>query len=413
MVPRWAGLVGIGAILGCNSVSGLSGLEKVDCVGDDCGSSGAAGAGAGTGTARFDLISTGRKSTCITKVDKSLWCWGANPGVEPGTTSPNPVKVDLPGVTSIAIGLDHICALTEAGAVSCWGRNDYGQLGINSTAASATPKGVGPLPAIDSLTIGSTHTCAYTATDTPPVQVYCWGQNNHGQLGDGTKVDSPVPKKIVFSDGAEVRRLSGGTEYTCAIVEIASGALETRCWGKNDKGQCGQDPVAMPEVTKPTPVPGIGPMERVYPGHEHICTRESINKIVWCWGANTDGQLGIGTSSEFGKPQKVVGVGAVTIDTMWSGYRHTCIVEEDVIKGVCWGANNFGQFGGTASAPWLTPQPAPYLDKSVTQMRQSEHGCKFDEAKTKLWCWGANDNGQIGNGETSENVLPEEITIPQ
>jgi len=307
-----------------------------------------------------------------------------------------PARVDgITNVKAVSIGLEHTCAIDDNGNVWCWGLNSFGQLGDGTNEASVEPKAVSGLPAMSSVSAGANHTCAYTAPDTPPVQMYCWGQNSDGQLGDGTTTDSNLPKKLQFSDNAPVLRLSTGDSYSCAAVDV-SGTYEIRCWGKNDKGQCGLDPTTNPIVTQPTTVPGLGPSERVYPGSDHMCTRTVGTRIPYCWGANDHGQVGTNTTSAWEPPSLVVGASA--IDTMSPGARHTCLTVKGSLEGMCWGANDKGQFSGSPGPDQPLPTLEPALDGVGFSMRQAEHGCGVFGNVVK--CWGANESGQVGNGST-------------
>ncbi len=380
--------------LSCNSLSGLSDLEKVDCV-DGCGGAGSGGSsgagGAGLTTVSFHV---GPKSTCAIRSDKSLWCWGANPGVEPGTVSTKPVKVTgIPDPKQVSIGAEHSCAVDHDGAVYCWGRNDSGQLGDGTTASSAVPKPVPTLGAMAVVGAGSNHTCAYTSLTSPPVQIFCWGDNQYGQLGDGTTTNSPQPIKLSLP--GEVLRLGPGGDFTCAVLDVA-GAFNAYCWGRNDVGQCGQDPSGMPAVTQPTKVPGLGEVERVYPGGKHVCTRTLGTRIPWCWGANAHGQLGINKTSAWEPANQVVK--GYEINTMSPGARHTCLSTRTELNGVCWGANDLGQFSGNPGPDQPLPTAETFLDGGGFLMRRAEHGCSLRD--DKLSCWGANDSGQLGNGTT-------------
>ncbi|MBK7585378.1 MAG: hypothetical protein IPI67_34955 [Myxococcales bacterium] len=385
--------------LGCNSLAGLDDLEKVDCV-KDC-----AGAGGAAGTTP-ETVWVGRKTSCTVLVDKSVWCWGANPGVLPGTVSTKPVLVSgLSDINSISVGQEHACAIDGSGTVWCWGRNDYGQLGDGSNAPSPEPKAVPGLPVLDTVVVGSTHSCAYTSPDTDPVQLFCWGQNDYGQLGDGSTNDQMNPVKVTLPGGAKAVRVGPGTGYTAAIVSVG-GVLEAWCWGRNDKGQCGQ-PTAQGTVPFATKIPGLPQLERVYPGHQHVCGRTVGEKIPWCWGANDNGQIGINTSSASELPVQVLG--AQTIDTMYIGARHSCLITQSASEGVCWGANDFGQFGGQPSLDQPLPGPAPILDKAAGSMRQAEHGCRILEGV--IACFGANDSGQLGNGKIEPFSAPVQVDL--
>lgn len=393
-------LVAAALSVACNSITGVDDLEKVDCV-TNCGSGGAGG-GALTPLG----VSVGRRASCVIVSDKSVRCWGANPGVLPGTVSTTPVPVaKLADIDGVSIGLEHACALDGSGTVWCWGLNNFGQLGDGTNEASPEPKQVPNLPAIDTVSVGSTHSCAYTSPDIDPVQAYCWGQNDSGQLGDGTKQDSPSPVKVALPSGAKVVRMGPGGGFTAAIVDVG-GLLETWCWGKNDKGQCGQ-PTTKPTIDAPEKIPGVPQFERVYPGFEHMCGRTVGTKIPWCWGANEHGQVGINATSPWEAPAAVIG--GEQIDTMFVGYRHTCFSKNTSLEGVCWGANDFGQLGGQPSVDQPLPSPAPYLDGAAVSMRQAEHGCRI--LADVVSCFGANDSGQLGNGKIGPSSPPGEVNL--
>lgn len=392
------GLVAMAAVatLSCNSIAGLDGLEKVDCV-ENC-----AGAGGASGTLVPTSVWVGRKSSCAVMSDKTLRCWGANPGAPPGTVSPSPVAVhELEDVATVSVGLGHTCAVDGSGVVWCWGLNEYGQLGDGTTTPSATPRPVPGLPAIETVAAGTTHTCAYSSPDADPVQAFCWGQNDFGQLGDGTTKDSPNPIKLSLPQGAKIFRMSPGAGFTPAIVSQAD-VFEAWCWGRNDKGQCGQPP-STAVVSTPSKIPNVPQLERVYGGTDHVCSRTVGTKLPWCWGANDNGQLGVGKSSASEPPNAVLG--GVTIDTMFVGSRHSCFVAGTPPQAKCWGANDLGQFGGPPSLDKHSPEAAPYLDSGQVAARQAEHGCRLLDDVVS--CFGANESGQVGNGkiETSSPAV--------
>jgi alpha-tubulin suppressor-like RCC1 family protein len=397
-------LLGVFA-LGCNALSGVSDLEKVDCT--DCGSGGSAGGGGtagGAGTTPI-AVTVGPRGSCAILADKSLWCWGANPGVEPGTVSTKPVKVEgISAPTQVSMGLEHTCAVNDSGVVYCWGRNDNGQLGDGSTAASAVPKAVPQLGALDTVSVGRSHSCAYTAPGNPPIQTFCWGANQYGQLGDGTKTDSLEPLKVPLP--GDTLRLGPGGDFTCAVVDVG-GSFDAYCWGRNDVGRCGQDPSAMPTVDAPTKPMNLGQVERVYPGGDHVCARTLGTRLPSCWGANNHGQVGINSTSAWELPQSVVG--GYVIDTMSPGARHTCLSTRTAIEGVCFGANDLGQFSGVPGSDQPLPMRVPFLDGFGHSMRRADHGCGVKN--DKVLCWGANDSGQLGNGTTGSFGAPVEVSF--
>ena len=401
------------ASVGCGMIAGVSDLEKVDCV-EDCGSGGAGGGGGGAGGGAGAsgipaTISVGRNTSCAILDTGTLYCWGANPGIEPGTLVTTPVRVAGIGeVKQLSIGAEHKCVVDTTGTVWCWGRNDSGQLGNGSFDPSAVPVPVPGLSSIDTVSSGETHTCAYTTPEMPPVDAFCWGNNDNGQLGDGTTNGSPTPIKLEFTDGANVFRLGPGAGYTSAVVVDPTGKFEVRCWGRNDKAQCGIDPATSPVVDVPTAVPGLPEMERVYPSAEHMCTRTQSTRIPWCWGANDRGQAGNGSPSPFSLPAAVVGVPAIV--TMTPGLRHTCMSVRGDDTSFCWGANDLGQTNGVPGPDRPVPEIEPFLEGTSYLMRQALHGCGIRGAK--VLCWGANDNGQVGNGETAPTSPAFELSFP-
>uniref|UniRef100_UPI00345C7544 RCC1 domain-containing protein n=1 Tax=uncultured Chloroflexus sp. TaxID=214040 RepID=UPI00345C7544 len=146
-----------------------------------------------------------------------------------GTSTPVAVR-GLSGVSAIAAGGDHTCALTTAGEVRCWGRNSRGQLGNGTTTDSSTPVAVSGLIGVSAIATGGEHTCALTMAG----EVRCWGSNSRGQLGNGTTTDSSTPV-AVSGLASEVRAIATGFDHTCALTT----AGEVRCWGNNYFGQLG------------------------------------------------------------------------------------------------------------------------------------------------------------------------------
>jgi alpha-tubulin suppressor-like RCC1 family protein len=160
-------------------------------------------------------------------------------------TSPTAV-VDLTDATTITAGDYHTCARRASGTVVCWGLNSYGQLGTGTAGgASFTPTGIAGLTDAVELAAGALHTCARRATGA----VVCWGRNNYGQLGDGTTTNRTTPVTVAgLSDAVEI---AAGYSATCA--RRASGAVV--CWGINDSGQIGDGTNTARSI--PVMVPGF------------------------------------------------------------------------------------------------------------------------------------------------------------
>jgi alpha-tubulin suppressor-like RCC1 family protein len=187
--------------------------------------------------------------------DGTVQCWGANESGELGTQTETGGQTDdvehfplpVPGVSNavaIAAGFNHMCALTNAGGVVCWGANDSGQLGDGTFVGRATPLPVQGLGRVAAIAAGYEHTCAILEDNT----VRCWGSNTAGQVGDGTTTDRPTPMLV---PGISATAIAGGSVHTCAAT--IDGAVY--CWGSNDSGELGDG--TLTNRTSPVRVVGL------------------------------------------------------------------------------------------------------------------------------------------------------------
>jgi alpha-tubulin suppressor-like RCC1 family protein len=233
-------------------------------------------------------LAAGDSHTCVRLVGGEVWCWGDNRlgqlGDEADQARTEPAVV--PGMTDaigLAMGEGHSCSLDAGGDVWCWGYNGYGQLGDGTFTSHATPRlaGGATLAGASQVVAGGSHTCALTESD----DVWCWGANYSGQLGDGTTGGSSVPVRLGLENVIE---LAAGTSHTCALV--ADGTVW--CWGANRDGQLGDGSLDNRDV--PIQVAGLASVVEVTAGMAHTCAR-TLDGRVHCWGSNADGQLGDGT----------------------------------------------------------------------------------------------------------------------
>jgi alpha-tubulin suppressor-like RCC1 family protein len=304
--------------------------------------------GAVTGLTTATRVIAGDEFACALLADATARCWGLGEKGQRGDgtltqMSTVPVSVSgLAGAAAVTAGYNHACALLTDGTMRCWGANDYGQLGNPFTPppGSSVPVAVSGITGATAITAGAFHTCAVLRDST----LRCWGQNDLGQLGNGTFTSSSTPVTVRGTTGAT--GIAGGGAHTCAL--LVDGTVQ--CWGNNYQGQLG-DGTSIPSST-PVRVVGITGASAVAAGWQHTCA-PLRDGTVQCWGENAFGQLGDGTMRNSSTPVPVVGIaGAVGVTSGW--WHHSCaLLATGMVR--CWGVNEWGQFGNGTTTSSSTP----------------------------------------------------------
>jgi len=336
-------------------------------------------------------VTTGIAHTCALTRAGGIRCWGMNASGELGAgtrlRSSSPLRVTrVADAVGVSAGGGHTCARTGAGAVSCWGANYAHQLGGHSRLDSSTPVRVSGLPSpAASVEAGDRHTCVVTKA----AGVACWGANDAGQLGDGSRRDRGRAKTVRGLGGHTVRA-TAGESHTCAL----SSEGDVRCWGENGSGQLGSGSLVRQRL--PSPVVDIADVTDVSAGGRHTCA-VATGGTVECWGANDWKQLGNGLRQAQTRPRRVEGLaGAAT--AVAAGDNHTCaLMEAGAVE--CWGANDLGQLG-SSGAQTARAEPAPVrglTGKTTAVASGANHTCALTSSG-RVRCWGANDSGQLGDG---------------
>jgi len=283
------------------------------------------------------------------------------------------------GALQISAGGYHTCALTSSGGVMCWGDNNYGQLGDGTTTDRSTPVDVVGLSSGDTaIATGGYHTCALTSSG----GVRCWGRNHYGQLGDGTTTNRTTPVDVVGLSG--VTAIAAGVYHTCALT--SSGGV--RCWGFNFYGQLG-DGTTTTHRTTPVDVVGLSSgVTAIAAGGYHTCGLTSSGGVR-CWGQNTYGQLGDGTTTDRSTLVDVVGLSSGVTAIAGGGY-HTCaLTSSGGVK--CWGQNVYSQLGDGTTTDRYTPVDVVGLSSGVTAIAAGVyHTCALTSSGG-VKCWGYND----------------------
>lgn len=315
------------------------------------------------------------------------------------------------GFDEVAVGAAHTCVITLFSDVWCFGDNGSGQLGNGNLAHAAGPVRVSATGLLakritTSVTAGRAHTCSLTGSATDPFasDVYCWGANNAGQLGDGTLATRTRPVKVL----KDVAAVAAGQEHTCAVLSAGT----VSCWGRNDVGQLGLGTIGGVHDT-PQRVPGLTGVVGISADDNNTCALVGDTPdgptTAWCWGSDTHGQLGDGhvSGTPSSSPVAVVMTGIKTgfmqIDV---GRRHACAVD-GLGAAYCWGSDVAGQLGnGSASGNVSTPAKVVAGKHRLFSVTAGDaSSCAVDSAG-QAYCWGDNADGRLGVGDRTDRAVP-------
>ncbi|MFO7564966.1 MAG: hypothetical protein R6X02_20140 [Enhygromyxa sp.] len=315
-------------------------------------------------------VSTGlAEHTCARLEDQSVYCWGRNNagqlglghtdniGDDESITTPTSIGVD---VTEIEVGSFQTCALGVDHTVYCWGLGFYGQLGYGNlewVGDDEAPSEVGPVPVggpIRELAVGGAHTCALSLIGT----ISCWGYNTYGQLGYGHTDDigddelpsaagtAPVVPKGLPANTNGIQ-LSVGVYSSCAVFDGG----KALCWGDGSNGQLGQfDTENLGDDELPSdafPIDLPAPISHLSAGGAHVCALLETGE-AYCWGSAEFGQLGYGNLQDIGDDEAPSAGGPLDVGgdirVLDAGFFHTCAINEfNELR--CWGNNDAGQLG--------------------------------------------------------------------
>ena len=357
----------------------------------------------------------------------------------------DPFRVGLTFVQLAAGNGRRSCGLTAAGHAYCWGRNAFGEVGDGTTTDRASPVPVVGGHRFEAISTGSYHTCALTSEgtaycwgenhagqlgdggttgSTEPIRAaeaytfdaieagfgftcgiasggatYCWGTNGRGELGDGTMVDSPAPVEV--AGGHVFTQISAGVGYTCGLTD----GQKAYCWGYGGgTGQLGNNQGG--SVAVPDSVWYDGAFASIRAGSNHTCAVTPAGAAM-CWGNNGSGQLGIGSTTHASVPELVSGSLQFT-EVSPGGASHTCAITTTG-EGYCWGLNDDGQLGTGTFAADSVPVPVTGGLTFATVTAGLFHSCGVTD-EGRAYCWGRNSNGQLGDGTGSDSAVPVETS---
>lgn len=390
--------------------SALSAQAGASITPDSGGISGGARVSGGATIPDFVQISASTSHSLALASDGSVWAWGDSfygqigDGTKDTRMEPVQVVATWPaGVTilSVSAAVYHSVALASDGSVWAWGLNGGGQLGNGTTIDSPVPVRVNPSwPAgvtIESISAGFYHTVAVASDGS----VWAWGANLQGQLGDGTTDNRNEPVRVVanWPAGITLESVDGGFTHTTAVASDGS----VWAWGDNNYGQLGNGS----NTASATPVQAVAKwpagvkIGSTTAGGFHSAA-VATDGTVWSWGDNIFGQLGDGTSSAQAAPVQVVASwpAGVGIKGVSAGSGQSIAVATDGSVWA-WGFNGSGQLGdGTttdSSVPVQGVANWPAAATIVSVSAGDEHATVVT-SNGSLWAWGFNGSGQVGDG---------------
>ncbi len=346
-------------------------------------------------------LTAGSNHTCaLLTCGGGVQCWGDNGFGQLGTGTTHveyePVRViGLPAdIQMLSAGGNHTCALSD-GHVLCWGDNEFGELGNGSFENTSTPVAVIGIGAeVETVTAGVNHTCATTVDG----GALCWGDNAYGELGNGSDGGSATPVRV--SGISDIDQLVAGDAMSCAITSAGS----VFCWGRNDSGQLGNNST----LGSSTPVQVAGlpwPAEFVTLGQAHVCAL--LGLTMYCWGNNEYGQLGDGSTLDRLTPVLPLRIVPYSTTVITAGGNHTCAAEEGG-SCLCWGEGDHGELGDDSFDSTSSPVFVDMGGGVTVLVAGVSHTCALQEKGILPACWGAANDGQLGDnyGQPSDFPVP-------
>lgn len=289
-------------------------------------------------------------------------------------------------IVDLSVAETHACAVRAGGTVRCWGKNDHGQLGNGTTLDSKAPVIVNGIEDAIDVSVSRDSSCVRRKSGS----VVCWGDNGYGQLGDGTYEERRVPVEVKdVSDATEIRV---GRTLGCALVQGGT----VRCWGKGKPG--------FGEGIEAEPVSLLEGVTAIVVGDDHGCGL-LMNGTVHCWGNNRYGQLGSGSRIESRMvPGPVYGINEA-VQIVADGINTCARLASGAVR--CWGTGydsrrslpSWGHYGDPAV---VDLEPAMQIAVGIF------HTCAVT-TRGHVYCWGDDTYGQLGDGGQTIQARPVQV----
>ena len=334
----------------------------------------------------WDKVAAGAAHTCAIKIDGTLWCWGDNrfgaAGVVEGVPYlATPTQIGGASWTQISTRGTTTCGIQSDGTMWCWGYNGSGQAGVGLPETDVylpQPVTGGPWIRVD---VGIDHSCAIDRDHA----LWCWGDGYGGRLGTGSSSSEGSPVRVEGSGWTDV---SVGSEHACALKGTA-----VSCWGSNVYGQLADPTVG--DRTTPNAAPGE--WRQIAAGDGFTCLLD-VDDDITCFGRNSDGQLGDG-STRNNRIGTALGR-AGTWTAIAAGRDHVCALDDGALW--CWGENRHGEVPTDENGA-VASLPRQYIDVDLVWTKLAlgaQHTCAIDDDH-RLYCVGADAHDELGQGTSS------------
>jgi alpha-tubulin suppressor-like RCC1 family protein len=352
----------------------------------------------------FCKIASGNGHTIGIDDNGRVWCWGNNSNGQLGdnTITLKRTPVSILGVNktfcSISGGLKHTIGLDKNGRIWGWGYNSFGQLGDNTVISKRTPVSIlGVNKTFCSISAGTYHTIGLDKNG----RVWGWGYNSNGQLGDNSITSRRTPVSILGINKTFCS-ISAGYYYFMGIDDNG----KVWCWGSNAYGQLGDNSTT--QRNTPVSILGVNKTFCSIAGGQYHSVGLDKNGRVWCWGYNSNGQLGDNTITSKRTPVSILGTNK-TFCKITSGYGHTIGLDKNGrVWG--WGYNAYGQLGDNSTTQRNTPVSILGINKTFCSITSGYNQTIGIDDNGKVWGWGYGFNGQLGNNDFPYRTTPVMIT---
>jgi len=351
-----------------------------------------------------DPLALGKEFSCAIAPGGTVRCWGRNDTAQLGSGQRSPsiatptLVANVSNAKAITAGGNHACALLSSGNVACWGRDDSVSGVDVVTRETATPMKGGER--VRRVVAGNRHDCVLTEDR----RVKCIGWGSDGQLGNGTQQASATLSDVVALTGVE--SIASGQLHSCALLQNGN----AMCWGSGRYGRLGN--AATNQYTfSMTPVEVVGMRDKVAQialGGDRSCALTTRGGVK-CWGRIRPGRvLTEQQVSDYAATPLEVSHLAEGVKEITAGGNHACaLLRDGSVK--CWGWNENGQLGNGSTTDTEEPAVVAGIHDAVALRAGDRHTCAL-LSSGGIMCWGANNFGQLGNGTKVDSAAPVAVT---